>query len=137
MADGQRLFYGKLKGMCAICENSHITYETKQQNIVSTHVFGYYKLDKRNQILDTVDVYMDPIIRTTNGVWVDVPANALRALGELELDMNASVHAAGIYLEIQTAKLKTAYTNTTFSSFSIIPDTYFRLLQCRRRENRM
>jgi len=43
---------------------------------------------------------MDPIIRTTNGVWVDVPANALRALGELELDMNASVHAAGIYLEI-------------------------------------
>lgn len=25
MAEGQRLFYGKLKGMCAICENSHIT----------------------------------------------------------------------------------------------------------------
>ncbi|CAO3696258.1 unnamed protein product [Umbelopsis ramanniana] len=74
MAEGQRLFYGKLK--------------------VSTHVFGYYKLDKRNQILDTVDVYMDPIIRTTNGIWVDVPINALRALGELELDMNASVHAA-------------------------------------------
>jgi hypothetical protein len=49
---------------------------------------------------------MDPIIRTTNGIWVDVPTNALRALAELEIDMNASVHAAGIYRGTYNCNLK-------------------------------
>lgn len=64
--------------------------------LVSTHVFGYYKLDKRNHILDAVDVYMDPIVRITNGIWVDVPRRALEELAELDIDVDASVHAAGM-----------------------------------------
>jgi DEAD/DEAH box helicase domain-containing protein len=64
-------------------------------HLVSTHVFGYYKLDKRNHILDAVDVYMDPIVRTKHGIWVDVPRKALDELAALDIDVNASVHAAG------------------------------------------
>ncbi|KAJ2959119.1 hypothetical protein NQZ79_g5404 [Umbelopsis isabellina] len=75
MTEGQRLFYGKLK--------------------VSTHVYGYYKVDKRNHILDAVDVYMDPIVRNSNGLWVDVPIRALKDMAELDINVAASIHAAG------------------------------------------
>ncbi|KAM3578449.1 ATP-dependent 3'-5' DNA helicase [Umbelopsis sp. WA50703] len=75
MTEGQRLFYGKLK--------------------VSTHVYGYYKVDKRNHILDAVDVYMDPIVRNSNGLWIDVPISALKEMAELDINVAASIHAAG------------------------------------------
>jgi hypothetical protein len=39
---------------------------------------------------------MDPIVRITNGIWVDVPRRALEELAELDIDVDASVHAAGM-----------------------------------------
>lgn len=62
--------------------------------IVSTTVFGYYRIDQRNRIMDSHEVYMDPIITFSNGIWADVPSAAVRQLKELDIDPMAAVHAA-------------------------------------------
>lgn len=63
--------------------------------IVETVVFGYHKLDKRSRIIDTLELYMDPILRYSTGVWADVPSNALAKLDDLGIDHMAAIHAAG------------------------------------------
>lgn len=44
--------------------------------------------------MDSHEVYMDPIITFSNGIWADVPSAAVRQLKELEIDPMAAVHAA-------------------------------------------
>ncbi|CAO3690216.1 unnamed protein product [Rhizopus stolonifer] len=61
---------------------------------VSTTVFGYYRINQKNRIMDSHEVYMDPIITHSSGVWSDVPAIAVNQLRELDIDPMAAVHAA-------------------------------------------
>ncbi|CAO0799241.1 unnamed protein product [Mucor circinelloides] len=61
---------------------------------VSTVVFGYYRIDKRKRIIDAHDVYMDPIIVESTGVWADAPGPALEQLDFLNIDSMAAIHAA-------------------------------------------
>ncbi|KAF1797843.1 P-loop containing nucleoside triphosphate hydrolase protein [Mucor lusitanicus] len=61
---------------------------------VSTVVFGYYRIDRRKRIIDTHDVYMDPIIVESTGVWADAPGAALKQLDFLNIDPMAAIHAA-------------------------------------------
>ncbi|KAI9277405.1 P-loop containing nucleoside triphosphate hydrolase protein, partial [Sporodiniella umbellata] len=61
---------------------------------VSTTVFGYYRINQRNLIIDSHEVYMDPIITHTSGVWSDVPPIAVDQLKKQEIDPMAAVHAA-------------------------------------------
>ncbi|RCH84904.1 hypothetical protein CU098_005141, partial [Rhizopus stolonifer] len=61
---------------------------------VSTTVFGYYRINQKNHIMDSHEVYMDPIITHSSGVWSDVPAIAVNQLRELDIDPMAAVHAA-------------------------------------------
>ncbi|CAO3652445.1 unnamed protein product [Cunninghamella echinulata] len=58
-----------------------------------TVVFGYHKVDKRNKIIDSLDIHMDPVIYTTLGLWFDVPGEAINKIMELEEDIVASVHS--------------------------------------------
>ncbi len=62
--------------------------------LVSTVVFGYYRIDKRKRILDAHDVYMDPIIIQSTGLWADAPKNAIAELDRLGIDPMAAIHAA-------------------------------------------
>lgn len=61
---------------------------------ISTVVFGYYRIDKRKRIIDAHDVYMDPIIIESTGVWADAPGPALKQLEILNIDPMAAIHAA-------------------------------------------
>ena len=61
---------------------------------ISTTVFGYYRIDKRRRIIDAHDVYMDPIILESTGVWADAPGSALERLDILNIDPMAAIHAA-------------------------------------------
>ncbi|KAI8139448.1 P-loop containing nucleoside triphosphate hydrolase protein [Fennellomyces sp. T-0311] len=61
---------------------------------IETVVFGYYKMDRRNRIIDSLEVYMDPILRESTGIWADVNSTALSKLEELDIDKMASIHAA-------------------------------------------
>ncbi|KAI8087955.1 P-loop containing nucleoside triphosphate hydrolase protein [Gilbertella persicaria] len=62
---------------------------------VSTVVYGYYRLDKRSRIIDTHEVYMDPIVIESEGVWVDIPSFVIDTLISFDIDPKAAIHAAG------------------------------------------
>lgn len=61
---------------------------------ISTIVFGYYRIDKRKRIIDAHDVYMDPIVIESTGIWADAPGPALGQLDILNIDPMAAIHAA-------------------------------------------
>ncbi|WFD26002.1 ATP-dependent 3'-5' DNA helicase [Malassezia nana] len=60
-----------------------------------THcVWGYYKVDRRATILDTVDVDAEPLVRTTQGLWLDVPWSMIETLARHGIHAAAAIHAA-------------------------------------------
>ena len=57
-------------------------------------VFGYYKLDEKNRILDAIQVDNPPVIRYSKGTWLDVPRFALEILTARRLHVGGAIHAA-------------------------------------------
>ncbi|KAK3352360.1 hypothetical protein B0T25DRAFT_580296 [Lasiosphaeria hispida] len=57
-------------------------------------VFGYFKVDKRNRVLDAIQVDNPPVIRYSKGMWLDVPKQALDILVDRRLHVAGSIHAA-------------------------------------------
>ncbi|KAI1079095.1 P-loop containing nucleoside triphosphate hydrolase protein [Whalleya microplaca] len=57
-------------------------------------VFGYFKVDKKRRILDAVQVDNPPIVRSSKGMWLDVPKRALEILVERRLHVAGAIHAA-------------------------------------------
>jgi DEAD/DEAH box helicase domain-containing protein len=57
-------------------------------------VYGFFKKDARQRILDAVQVTNDPIILYSKGFWLDVPRTALEILTEKRLNIAAAIHAA-------------------------------------------
>jgi DEAD/DEAH box helicase domain-containing protein len=62
--------------------------------LVTAVVFGYFKLDKKNNIVDAVDVDNPPITIHTRGIWIDVPSKALEILSLKGYNIAGSIHAA-------------------------------------------
>ena len=56
-------------------------------------VWGYFKVDRRANILDVVDIETAPLIRHTHGVWLDVPWKIVEALTSHEILASAAIHA--------------------------------------------
>ncbi|KAF7193441.1 ATP-dependent helicase HRQ1 [Pseudocercospora fuligena] len=61
---------------------------------IHQNVFGFFKLDKKNRILDAVQVDNPPIIIFSKGMWLDVPKNAVEILNSRRLNLAAGIHAA-------------------------------------------
>lgn len=61
---------------------------------IKNHIWGYYKVDRRANILDTIDVDAEPLIRATQGIWLDVPWNIVEALAQQGIHAAAAIHAA-------------------------------------------
>lgn len=61
---------------------------------VTTLVWGYFKVDRRANILDAVDVDCPPFVRDTHGLWIDVPMWIVDALTEKTINAAAAIHAA-------------------------------------------
>ncbi|GMF03422.1 unnamed protein product [Ambrosiozyma monospora] len=57
-------------------------------------VFGFFKIDKRGQILDAVEVNNPPIILDSKGVWIDIPSKALEMVKLKQLNIAGGIHAA-------------------------------------------
>ncbi|KAK0714608.1 hypothetical protein B0H67DRAFT_683024 [Lasiosphaeris hirsuta] len=57
-------------------------------------VFGYFKVDKRNRVLDAIQVDNPPVVRYSKGMWLDVPKQALDILVDRRLNVAGSIHAA-------------------------------------------
>jgi len=62
--------------------------------LVTALVFGYFKVDKRNNIIDAVDVDNPPVVINTRGMWLDVPRTALDILSSKRYNVAGSIHAA-------------------------------------------
>lgn len=61
---------------------------------IETHVWGYFKVDRRANILDAVDVDCPPFIRDTKGLWIDVPLWLVNSLIDKTINAAAAIHAA-------------------------------------------
>src|SRR5271163_860355 len=57
-------------------------------------VFGYFKVDSKNNVIDAVDVDNPPVLIHTRGMWLDVPAKALEILTSKKYNIAGSIHAA-------------------------------------------
>lgn len=57
-------------------------------------VWGYFKVDRRANILDTVDIDAAPFVRETQGVWIDVPWSIIEELTRHDILAPAAIHAA-------------------------------------------
>jgi ATP-dependent helicase YprA (DUF1998 family) len=62
--------------------------------LVTAIVFGYFKVDKKNNIIDAVDVDNPPVVMNTKGMWLDVPRKALEILSDKGYNIAGSIHAA-------------------------------------------
>lgn len=61
---------------------------------IQQNVFGFFKVDKYNRVLDAVHVDNPPVIRYSKGMWLDVPKCALEILQSRRLNTAAAIHAA-------------------------------------------
>lgn len=61
---------------------------------VTSIVFGYFKIDRRNNILDAVDIDTPPYVRETHGFWLDVSSTCIDILNLKKIHVAASIHAA-------------------------------------------
>lgn len=57
-------------------------------------VFGYFKVDRRNRVLDAVHVDNPPVVRYSKGMWIDLPKRALEILDSRRLHVAGAIHAA-------------------------------------------
>jgi DEAD/DEAH box helicase domain-containing protein len=62
--------------------------------LIHAVVYGFFKVDRKNRILDAVEVDNPPIDIISKGMWMDVPASALAILQDRHLNIAASIHAA-------------------------------------------
>lgn len=64
-------------------------------NIVKTSiVFGFFKVDKRGKILDSVEVNNPPIKYKSKGVWIDFPQELNELIKNHKLNLAGAIHAA-------------------------------------------
>lgn len=57
-------------------------------------VFGFFKFDRKNRILDAVEVDSPPIQFDTYGFWINVPQVCLDLLNEKKLSIAGGIHGA-------------------------------------------
>lgn len=63
-------------------------------NIVKTSiVFGFFKVDKRGKILDSVEVNNPPVKYRSKGVWIDLPKDLINLIQNHRLNLAGSIHA--------------------------------------------
>jgi DEAD/DEAH box helicase domain-containing protein len=109
--------YGTVKSASSFFSHLSFTYlrSPPYSLTVEAVVFGYFKVDKRvrlslsspsllsvsrlsllsqNNILDTVDLHSPPFIRTSHGLWLDIPRLALEILLLKNFHPAGAIHAA-------------------------------------------
>ncbi|CAD6569915.1 MAG: hypothetical protein CYPHOPRED_003651 [Cyphobasidiales sp. Tagirdzhanova-0007] len=61
---------------------------------IKSIVFGYFKVGRRNNILDVVDLETPPFMRESNGLWLDLPSYTLEILRSKNIHIAGAIHAA-------------------------------------------
>lgn len=61
---------------------------------ITIYVFGFFKVDKKGKILDSIDVKNPPVVIHSKGFWIDIPMKATELITQKELNISAGIHAA-------------------------------------------
>lgn len=61
---------------------------------ISTLVYGFFKFDRANRVLDAVELDNPPLIRYRPGLWLDIPPRAINILAARNLNAAAAIHSA-------------------------------------------
>lgn len=61
--------------------------------IKTSIVFGFFKIDKRGKILDSVEVNNPPIKYKSKGVWIDFPIGLINMIKNHKLNLAGAIHA--------------------------------------------
>lgn len=56
-------------------------------------IFGFFKIDKRGKILDSVEVNNPPVKYKSKGIWIDLPIELIKILKNHGLNLAGSIHA--------------------------------------------
>ncbi|KAJ3194664.1 hypothetical protein HDU67_004641, partial [Dinochytrium kinnereticum] len=82
--------YGEVRG--------NDPHPSKITNIckVSTTCFGYFKMNpKTMQVIEAVSgLESAPLVRNVDGIWLDIPNEAIMMLRDRDIDVQFSIHAA-------------------------------------------
>lgn len=57
-------------------------------------VFGYFKVSRKLEILEAVEVNNPPVILKSKGFWLDIPSLAIKAIQAKKLSPAGGIHAA-------------------------------------------
>lgn len=57
-------------------------------------VFGYFKVSRKLEILEAVEVKNPPVIMKSKGFWLDIPMVAIKAIQAKKLNPAGGIHAA-------------------------------------------
>ncbi|EGV60472.1 P-loop containing nucleoside triphosphate hydrolase protein [Yamadazyma tenuis ATCC 10573] len=61
---------------------------------ITTIVFGFFKVNKKNEIIEAVEVKNPPVRYKSKGFWLDIPKPVLDAIVEKSLSPAGGIHAA-------------------------------------------
>lgn len=61
---------------------------------ITTIVFGFFKVNRRAEILEAVEVDNPPMKMYSKGFWLDIPSKAIQLIREKGLNVSAGIHAA-------------------------------------------
>lgn len=61
---------------------------------ITTIVFGYFKVNRKAEILEAVDVHNPPMKMFSKGFWLDIPNKAIDLIRNKKLNPAAGIHAA-------------------------------------------
>ncbi|KAK9461933.1 uncharacterized protein V1516DRAFT_695377 [Lipomyces oligophaga] len=79
----------------SLAESSKLQYAYFGSIRVTSCVFGYFKMDAQNRIIDAVDVNTTPpVVTYTKGFWLDVPLRAIEVIQQKGLHLAGAIHAA-------------------------------------------
>lgn len=57
-------------------------------------VFGYFKVNRKAEILEVVEANNPPVVLQSKGFWIDIPIPAIKAIQEKSLNHAGGIHAA-------------------------------------------
>lgn len=62
--------------------------------LTTIKVFGFFKLSRKSEILEAVDVANPPVFLKSKGFWIDISERALLLIQDMKLSPSGGVHAA-------------------------------------------
>ncbi|PWN49117.1 P-loop containing nucleoside triphosphate hydrolase protein [Violaceomyces palustris] len=104
---------------------------------ITSYVWGYFKVDKRANILDAVEVDCPPFVRHTQGLWLDIPLWIIEALTDKMVNAAAAIHAAEHALLSLTPMFVVSLAGDVMTECKIAEKEYSRRPSKRKRPARL